>query len=46
MASAANIQNEACDSLRPSDAYIICVGKLTVIGSDNGLSPDRRQLFI
>ena len=21
----------------------ICVGKLTIIGSDNGLSPDRRQ---
>ena len=24
----------------------ICVGKLIIIGSDNGLSPDRRQAFI
>ena len=24
----------------------ICVGKLTVIGSDNGLSPGRRQAII
>ena len=24
----------------------ICVGKLTIIGSDNGLSPDRRQTII
>ena len=24
----------------------ICVSKLTIIGSDNGLSPDRRQAFI
>ena len=24
----------------------ICVGKLTIIGSDNGLSPDRRQVII
>ena len=30
------------NSLRPSDAYI-CVGNLTIIGSDNGLSPGRRQ---
>ena len=28
------------NSLWPSD---ICVSKLTIIGSDNGLSPDRRQ---
>ena len=28
------------NSLRPSDAY---VSKLTIIGSDNGLSPNRRQ---
>ena len=28
--------------LRPSDAYT-CVGNLTIIGSDNGLSPGRRQ---
>ena len=33
------------NSLRPSDAYT-CVSKLTVIGSDNGLSPDRRQAII
>ena len=33
------------NSLRPSDAYI-CIGKLTIIGSDNGLSPDRRQAII
>ena len=33
------------NSLRPSDAYI-CVGKLTIIGSDNGLSPERRQAII
>ena len=32
-------------SLRPSDAYI-CVSKLTIIGSDNGLSPRRRQAII
>ena len=24
----------------------ICVGKLTIIGSDNGLSPDRRQTIV
>ena len=24
----------------------ICVGKLTIIGSDNGLSPGRRQAII
>ena len=24
----------------------ICVGKLTIIGSDNGLPPDRRQAII
>ena len=29
------------NSLRPSDAY--SVSKLTIIGSDNGLSPGRRQ---
>ena len=33
------------DSLRLSDAYI-CVSKLTIIGSDNGLSPGRRQAII
>ena len=32
------------NSLRPSDTYIhICVGNLTIIGPDNGLSPGRRQ---
>ena len=25
---------------------LICVGKLTIIGSDNGLSPDQRQTII
>ena len=33
------------NSLRPSDAYI-CVGKLSIIGSDNGLLPGRRQAII
>ena len=32
------------NSLRPSDAYMC--SKLTIIGSDNGLSPDRRQAII
>ena len=32
------------NSLRPSTH--ICVGKLTIIGSDNGLSPGRRQAII
>ena len=32
-------------SLRPSDAYI-CISKLTIIGSDNGLSPCHRQAII
>ena len=31
-------------SLRPSDAYMR--SKLTIIGSDNGLSPGRRQAII
>ena len=35
------------NSLRPSDAYyIICVTKITIIGSDNGLSPERRHSII
>ena len=35
------------NSLRPSDTYIyMCVGNLTIIGSENGLSPGRRQAFI
>ena len=33
------------NSLRPSDAYV-CVSKSTIIGSDNGLSPGRRQAII
>ena len=33
------------NSLRLSDAYI-CVGNLTIIGPDNGLSPGRRQAII
>ena len=33
------------NSLRSSDAYI-CVDKLTIIGSDNGLSPGQRQAII
>ena len=33
------------NSLRLSDVYI-CVSKLTVFGSDNGLSPGRRQANI
>ena len=33
------------NSLRPTDAYI-CVGNLTIIASDNGLSPGRRQAII
>ena len=32
-------------SLRPNDAYI-CVGNLIIIGSDNALSPGRRQAII
>ena len=39
------IQATLFNSLRPSDAYI-CVGNLTIIGSDNGLSPGRRQAII
>ena len=33
------------NSLRPSDEYI-CVSKLAIIGSDDGLSPGRRQAVI
>ena len=33
------------NSLWPSDAYI-CVSRLTIIGSDTGLSPGRRQAII
>ena len=31
--------------MRPSDAYI-CIANLAIIGSDNGLSPGRRQAII
>ena len=34
--------NNAFNSLRPH----ICVSKLTIVGSDNGLSPDRHQAII
>ena len=35
------------DSLRLSDIYMhICISKLAIIGSDNGLSPGRRQDII
>ena len=45
IASIGSNTTEPFSSLRPSDAYI-CVGKLTIIGSDNGLSPGRRQAII
>ena len=35
---------QTINSLRPSDHT--CVGNLTIIGSDNGLSPGRRQAVI
>ena len=31
--------------LRPRDAYI-CINKINIIGSDNGLAPGRRQAII
>ena len=34
------------NSLRPSDACMCYISKLTTIGSDNGLSPGRRQAII
>ena len=40
-----HIQTTVINSLRPSDAYI-CVRNLTIIGSDNGLLPGRRQAII
>ena len=42
---AINVLQEQLNSLRPSGAYI-CVSKLTIIDSDNGLSPGRRQSII
>ena len=35
---------DTINSLRPSDAYML--NKLTIIGSDNALSPGRRQAII
>ena len=35
------VENAAFYSSRPSDAY-----KLNIIGSDNGLSPERRQAIM
>ena len=40
------IKNISFNSLRPSDAYINNVNKLTSIGSDNGLLPGQRQAII
>ena len=42
--TATSTRSQWVNSLRPSDAYI--VGKLTIISSDNGLSPGRRQAII
>ena len=39
------VHEQILNSLRPNDAYI-CVGKLTIIGLNNGLSPGRRQAII
>ena len=36
----------AFNSLRPSEAYMRRVSRLTIIGSDNGLSPGWRQAII
>ena len=43
-----SVSGENCESiLNPwGRATHICVNKLTIIGSDNGLSPDRRQDII
>ena len=40
-----HLQSYSLNSLRPSDTYK-CVGNLTIIGSDNGLSPGRPQAII
>ena len=42
---AALCKDELINSLRTSDAYIY-VGNLTIIGSDNGSAPGRRQAII
>ena len=41
----AEVRSICPNSLRPSDAYM-CVGILTIFGSDNGLSSERRQAII
>ena len=38
------LSSEIVNSLRPNEA--LCISKLTIIGSDNGLSPDRCQVII
>ena len=45
LASTSWIQRECTLTHRGRVTYI-CVGKLTIIGSDNGLSPGRRQAII
>ena len=42
------IRNHGCKHLLTHWGRVthICVSKLTIIGSDNGLSPDRRQVII
>ena len=41
------MQYEKCSALTHwGQVTHICVGKLTIIGSDNGLSPERRQAII
>ena len=35
-----------CDLTHRGRVTHICIGKLTIIGSDNGLSPGRRQVII
>ena len=43
------VNSRGLNSLRPSDwgrVTHICVGKLTIIGSDNGLLPGRHQAII
>ena len=42
---AVNIDSLYNTSLKPSDVYV-CISKLTIIGSDNGLLPGRHQAII
>ena len=42
----ANFQTSGCDLTHWGRETHICVGKLTIIASDNGLSPGRRQAII